>query len=55
MEDKLSPNLQEGFLRSEENVVPNNIVVGNVVLNNIIPHDGKGCDVTWIPRCTRAL
>ena len=33
----LLANLQDGFLRSEENVVPNKIVVRNVVLLNIFP------------------
>ena len=37
IKDKPSPNLQDGFLRSEENIVPNKIVVRNVILNNIFP------------------
>ena len=35
IKDKLLPNLQNGFLRSEENAVPNNIVVRTIVLHNI--------------------
>ena len=42
VEDKLSPNLQDGFLRSKENVVPNNIVVRNVVLSTIFPMIVRG-------------
>ena len=33
------------FLGSEENVVPNNIVVRIIILNKVFPHDGKGYDI----------
>ena len=40
IQDKLLPNLQDCFLRSE--IVPNKIVVRNVVLDNIFPMMVRG-------------